>query len=192
MAYRDPSEYEEYQRLEGNARAEVVLSVANGPQTALIFPAYRLQSLTRSWTFNRGGAQSDWGTIRYLSDGKRPFAYAPFVHQVAGTRRHCMAFLSAWGSLPDDPMHHPGKALFGYYCAPPKQSFDMQQAVAILRGIRLETADIPVVYFGQHLPNDPRALQAARGQGAAMAGNPEFPFYFSHYYTVGGRDDTLY
>ncbi|MDA3921245.1 MAG: hypothetical protein PF501_11300 [Salinisphaera sp.] len=185
VAYRNPSEYEEYDRWTGAGQAEVIFAVANGPDTALQFSDYRLPAMTKSWTFNENDAQLDLKPTHVLHDRQWPFTYALYPHQAAGDRRDCVAFLRSWDNPPDDPMHRPGKALFGYYCAPSGQSLSERQAIAVLRGIVVDANKIPQVYFGQDLPDDPRALRRARGSDSSHRGNPEFPFYFSRHYNVG-------
>jgi hypothetical protein len=192
VAYRDPSEYEEYDRVAGSAQAEAILSVANGPQTSLIFPEYRLRSLTGSWTFNKQEAIRHWGSTHYIHIGPRAFAYALYRHQAADRQRGCVAFLRAWAPPPDDPWHRPSKAFFGYYCAPPKQRLTRQQAITVLRDIKTKTDNIPRIYYGQNLASDPGALATARGRPDTPFGNPRFPFQFSHYYRLSNGNKSFY
>lgn len=192
VAYRDPSEYEEYLQIRGGARAEAILSVANGPQTALEFSKYKLHSLTESWAFNQKAAHIHWDATQHIHIGDRTYDYALYQHQTASQKRSCMAFVRAWDRPPDDPKQRPGKALFGYYCAPPGKPVTQRQATVVLRGIQTKTDDIPPVYYGQDVPHDRGALKWARGQASAGSGNPRFPFQFSRYYHPSGSKGAFF
>ena len=188
VVYRSPSEYEEYDRWLGAARAEIIYSVANGPQTALDFKSRRLRALAQTWTFNHAGAPLGWAPTQYLNEPGRPaFTYALYQHSANahGTPRHCMAFQTDWDPPPDDPRHRPGKALFGYYCAPVGQLLDRGSAIAVINGLVIDGDKIPRVYFGEKRPTDSKALATARGGRGTNHGNPGFPFQFSRYYTIG-------
>lgn len=183
IAYRDPSEYEQYLRFDDhNARAEAILSVANAPDTALDFSIYRLSSLNNGWAFNRQADRIQAQTAHQTCFSDRCYAYRLYQHRMGGDDRSCVAFARAWDRVVDDPRQRPGKALFGYYCAPAGKALTTTSAMRILRGIRVKATDIPQVYYGQDIPNDPGALATARKNDAAHAGNNNFPFEFSRYY----------
>lgn len=187
VAYRDPSEYEEYQRALGDGRAEAILSIANGRQTALDFETRDLDSLTRGWAFNRGRADvADWQAQNRAVFGERSYRWARYTRRADGVARACLAFARRWAWPPDDPRHRPGRALFGYYCAPAGQRLDDTRAAAVLRGIDVEPGDVPRVYFGESRTRDPAALAAARGRRSGDGGHRDFPLRFSRYYRIDG------
>ncbi|GAB3676211.1 hypothetical protein [Salinisphaera aquimarina] len=195
VAYRDPSEYEQYLRVDGAARAEAIYSLANGRQTALEFSPYALRSLTRGWRFNavRGNAEviENWGETRLFRDDGRTLRYALYEHRGDAGRRGCLAFSRAWDSVVDDPRHRPARTLFGYYCSAPGEGLTGAQAWAVLRGLVIRMGDVPRVYYGGSRERDPAALAYARGRAQDETGHPDFPLRQSRYYNVGDGDDSF-
>lgn len=192
IAYRNPSDYEEYRSVIGDARTEAVLSVASGPQTALAFPGYRLEALTAGWRFNGDDRLRDWHGPRTLRSGDRAFDVADYTHAAGGHSRDCFAFQRHWATVAEDPRQRPGLALFGYHCAAPGQALTAADVAHFLAGLRVDDRAPRSVHFGDHVADDAAARQRARGRAGALQGNPDFPFRFARYYTIGGDDESLH
>ncbi|WP_353248588.1 hypothetical protein [Salinisphaera sp. T31B1] len=199
VVYRDPADYEAYLAIHGataeQARAEMVYLVANGRQTALEFAHYDLAGLNMGWRFNARPAVQTSAAVSLLRREPGALRYQRYRHTGGAGERGCVSFVGTWDTVAEDPLHRPGRALFGYYCSAIGQPLDDAAARDVLGSLAI-TDDTPErTYFGDVLTRDPAALARARGIGPGVpgsAGRADFPLHYSRYYTVGGTGDALY
>lgn len=160
--------------------AEVVLLSADAGNTVAL--DYRLTTETALGTFTRIAAVPvTWEPAEPVPGWSRRLFYRRFA--LADPDPSCVGFAGSWGVITEDPEQRPRHAMFGYVCMPLTTPLTQEEAEAIVRAIRVDTA-------AAWRPNGAADGAGADGQETGLhykveQQNSSFPLRLARFYVVG-------
>ncbi len=193
VVHGDHMQREEYALFRGaGAQAEVIYAKERRFFSEEISLDYHLTTETaiRAWNRNQGKPIT-LGKVFFHESDLAGFWYRTF--RVAGSDRDCVGFNGEWDNRTEDFHQYPGKVMFGYYCPPDGQAFDLDAAEAVLdklgvRGINRRLRD-PIVELTR-LPAHPGQSELAKiARSGADSGTSLFPMNIAKMYeTISGGE----
>lgn len=187
VGFMDPWQTEEYAFLQNRGRQlELVFAEASEAFTVALDYQMPIATMVPTWNAN---ARHDlaWGpTVRF---DWRPGVWFYRSYRPGRLERPCVGLLVEWDEIYEDRDKRPRRVLFGYACGAAGETLEAEKVRALIRGIAIRPRELGSGwrFQDQRAPADPRAVAAARGQGAAAeSGNPRFPFGFARYYSDSG------
>lgn len=200
VGFVDFNEREEYALFRSSGgQAETVFVEARTdrrPQTVIEFDKL-IEQTVPMFRFNQG-QQIQWSESRWVETSFKGAWARPY--RLAGSGHACVGFAAAWDRRPDDPMHRPSKAVFGYACKPNGQNMEEAEAEAIVRAVDLRGITMPLRIKSAYdlekddpppLPRERQVellVQAQDGAPGGRSGVPEFPLLIARGFTMLDSD----